>query len=99
MKRHPTTAILITCPTCGLVRMAHDYAAAQARGKAHINLSGHPKVEYSQIVAPERYQGRPGRGEGLNGEHGGSGRRQRHSMEAVWNRISLYEVTARFDSP
>ena len=57
MKRHPTTAILITCPTCGLVRMADDYASAQARGKAHITLSGHPKVEYSQIVAPDRIKG------------------------------------------
>ena len=57
MKRHPTTAILITCPTCGLVRMADDYASAHARGKAHISLSGHPKVEYSQIVAPERIKG------------------------------------------
>ena len=57
MKRHPTTAILITCPTCGLVRMADDYASAQARGKAHISLSGHPKVEYSQIIAPDRIKG------------------------------------------
>ena len=78
MKRHPTTAILITCPTCGLVRMADDYASAQARGKAHISLSGHPKVEYSQDRSAREDQGRTGRGEGLNGEHGGSGRCQRY---------------------
>ena len=40
MERHPTTAILISCPTCGLVRMADDYASAHARGNAHIAFQG-----------------------------------------------------------
>ena len=53
MTHHPTTAVLITCPTCGLVRIADDYDSARARGKAHTSLSGHPKVGYSQIVAPD----------------------------------------------
>lgn len=54
MERHPITAILLTCSTCGLVRMADDYGSAHARGNAHIRLSGHPKITYSQIEAPER---------------------------------------------
>ena len=54
MERHPITAILLTCSTCGLVRMADDYGSAHARGNAHIRMSGHPKIQYSQIEAPER---------------------------------------------
>ena len=57
MERHPITAILLTCSTCGLVRMADDYGSAHARGNAHIRLSGHPKIQYSQIEAPERIKG------------------------------------------
>lgn len=54
MERHPITAILLTCSTCGLVRMADDYGSAHARGNAHIRLSGHPTIKYSQIETPER---------------------------------------------
>jgi hypothetical protein len=54
MERHPITAILLTCSTCGLVRMADDYGSAHARGNAHIRLSGHSKITYRQIEAPER---------------------------------------------
>ena len=43
MERHLTTIILISCPTCGLIRMADNYASAHARGNAHISFSGHPK--------------------------------------------------------
>jgi hypothetical protein len=57
MERHPVTAILLTCSTCGLVRMADDYGSAHARGNAHVRLSGHPKIQYSQIEAPERIRG------------------------------------------
>ena len=57
MERHPATAILLTCSTCGLVRMADDYGSAHARGNAHIRLSGHPHIKYSQIEAPERMNG------------------------------------------
>lgn len=54
MERHPITAILLTCSTCGLVRMADDYGSAHARGNAHIRLSGHPNIKYAQIEAPKR---------------------------------------------
>jgi len=37
--------------------MADDYGSAHARGDAHTRLSGHPKIEYSQIVAPDRIKG------------------------------------------
>ena len=57
MERHLTTAILISCPTCGLIRMADNYASAHARGNAHISFSGHPKIDYSQIDAPDRIKG------------------------------------------
>ncbi len=57
MERHPITAILLTCSTCGLVRMADDYGSAHARGNAHVRLSGHPTIKYSQIEAPERIKG------------------------------------------
>ncbi len=53
MKRHPITAVLLTCP-CGLVRAADDYSAAHARGKAHTSFSGHQALAYSLIEAPER---------------------------------------------
>ncbi len=53
MKRHPITAVLLSCP-CGLVRISDDYAAAHARGKAHTSLSGHQALTYSLIEAPER---------------------------------------------
>ena len=54
MERHPITAIVLSCSTCGLIRMADDYGSAHARGEAHIRLSGHPKIKYSQIETPER---------------------------------------------
>ena len=57
MERHPVTAILLTCSTCGLVRMADDYGSAHARGDAHVRLSGHPKIQYTLIDAPERMRG------------------------------------------
>ena len=57
MERYPVTAILLTCSTCGLIRMADDYSSAYARGNAHIKLSGHSKIQYSQIEAPERIKG------------------------------------------
>jgi hypothetical protein len=37
--------------------MADDYGSAHARGNAHIRLSGHPNIKYSQIEAPERIKG------------------------------------------
>jgi len=57
MERHLVTAVLLTCSTCGLVRMADDYGSAHARGNVHARLSGHAKIEYSQIEAPERIKG------------------------------------------
>jgi hypothetical protein len=57
MERHPVTAILITCSSCDLVRMADDYGSAHARGNAHIRLSGHSTIKYSQVEAPERIKG------------------------------------------
>jgi hypothetical protein len=57
MQRHPITAILLTCSTCGLVRVADDYKSAHARGNAHARLSGHAEIQYSQIEAPERIKG------------------------------------------
>jgi len=78
MERHLTTIILISCPTCRLIRMADNYASAHARGNAHIGFSGHPKIDYSQIDAPDRIKGAVAEAKGINGEHGGSGRRQRY---------------------
>ena len=57
MERHPVTAILLACSTCGLVRMADDYKSAHARGNAHIRLSGHASIKYSLIEAPDRLKG------------------------------------------
>ena len=55
MKYSPTTtAVVVACTACGLVRVADDYSAAHARGKAHTTLSGHHAVTYSQVEAPER---------------------------------------------
>jgi hypothetical protein len=54
MERHPVTAVLLTCSTCDLVRMADDYGSAHARGNAHVRLSGHPKIQYTLIEAPDR---------------------------------------------
>lgn len=53
MVRHPITAILITCSMCGLIRMAHDDGSAQARGKAHSQLSGHTEIKYTLIESPD----------------------------------------------
>ncbi len=49
-----TTAVLLCCTACGLVRVSDDYSAAYARGKAHTSLSGHQALAYSLIEAPER---------------------------------------------
>jgi hypothetical protein len=54
MERHPTTAVLLCCKACGLIRVLENYAAAHARGKAHTSLSGHPHIKYSLIQAPDR---------------------------------------------
>ena len=51
----PQTAVLLCCQTCGLVRVADDAPAAQARGQAHQRFSGgHHQVAYCPIEAPER---------------------------------------------
>ena len=54
MERRPIPAIVISCHTCGLVRIADDYAAAYARASAHIHLSGHHDVQYTAVESPER---------------------------------------------
>jgi len=54
MERHPIPAIVVSCSTCGLIRIADDYAAAHARASAHVHLSGHHDVEYSIIDTPDR---------------------------------------------
>ncbi len=54
MERRPSTAVVLSCAVCGLVRVADDYSAAHARGKAHTSLSGHQRLTYSLIEAPER---------------------------------------------
>jgi hypothetical protein len=54
MERHPIPAVVVSCPTCGLIRIADDYAAAYARASAHVHLSGHHGLEYSAIDTPER---------------------------------------------
>ena len=54
MERHPIPAIVLYCDTCGLVRIADDYAAAHARASAHRSLSGHIRLEYCVVEAPER---------------------------------------------
>lgn len=54
MKRHPTTAVVLSCGDCGLFRVADDYASARARGKAHAALTGHGRLHYSLVDAPDR---------------------------------------------
>lgn len=54
MERHPIPAIVLCCDTCGLVRIADDFAAAHARAAAHRHLSGHVRLEYCVVEAPER---------------------------------------------
>jgi len=54
MERHPIPAIVLCCETCGLVRIADDYAAACARASAHRHLSGHIRLEYCVVEAPEQ---------------------------------------------
>jgi hypothetical protein len=49
-----TTAVLLSCGHCSLVRVSDDYSAAHARGKAHTSLSGHHGLTYTLIDAPER---------------------------------------------
>jgi hypothetical protein len=51
-----TTAVLLSCNACGLVRVRDDYTDAHERGKAHTRLSGHHAIKYSLIEAPERLQ-------------------------------------------
>jgi hypothetical protein len=54
MERRPIPAIVISCHTCGLVRIADDYHAAYARASAHIHLSGHHEIQYTAVESPER---------------------------------------------
>jgi len=54
MERRPIPVIVLCCKTCGLVRIADDYTAAQARATAHTHLSGHRGLEYTVVEAPER---------------------------------------------
>jgi hypothetical protein len=49
-----TTAVLLSCGHCSLVRVSDNYSAAHARGKAHTSLSGHHALTYTVIEAPER---------------------------------------------
>jgi len=56
MEAHPSTAVLLSCPTCGLVRVCDDYTSAHARGAEHTRLSGHQGLKYEVIQAPERLQ-------------------------------------------
>jgi hypothetical protein len=49
-----TTAVLLSCGHCSLVRVSDDYSAAHARWKAHTSLSGHHGLTYTLIDAPER---------------------------------------------
>ncbi len=50
----PATAVLICCTACDLVRIADDYTAAHARGQTHTKFSGHLRLTYAPIRAPER---------------------------------------------
>ena len=54
MERHPIPAVVVSCPSCGLIRIADDYAAAHARASAHVHLSGHHDVGYSVIDTLQR---------------------------------------------
>jgi len=51
-----TTAVLLSCNACGLVRVCDDYTTAHEKGKTHTRLSGHHGIKYSLIEAPERLQ-------------------------------------------
>ena len=54
MERHPIPAIVVSCTTCGLIRIADGYTGAHARASAHVHLSGDHALEYSVIDTPER---------------------------------------------
>lgn len=54
MDRHPTTAVVLSCGDCGLLRVADEYASAQARGQAHAALTGHRRLHYALVDAPDR---------------------------------------------
>ena len=48
------TAVVLTCDTCGLVRVSDDAAAAHARARAHTSVTGHGGLMYEPIESPER---------------------------------------------
>jgi|GEM_PF-2256038 hypothetical protein len=48
------TAVVLTCDTCGLVRVSDNPAAAQARARAHTSVTGHSGLLYECIESPER---------------------------------------------
>jgi hypothetical protein len=54
MECHPITAVVLSCGDCGVFRVADDYDSAQARGTAHVALTGHRRLRYSLVDAPDR---------------------------------------------
>jgi hypothetical protein len=54
MERSPISAVVLSCTTCGFIRIADDHSAAHARAAAHMHLSGHQGMEYSIIESPDR---------------------------------------------
>ena len=53
MERRPAPAIVLSCTTCGFIRIADDPTAARARASAHMHLSGHLGMEYSIVDSPD----------------------------------------------
>ena len=60
MQQSVVTAVVLTCDTCGLVRVSDNpaaaaaAAAAQARARAHTSVTGHSRLLYECIESPER---------------------------------------------
>lgn len=60
MERHPRTAVIISCGECGFMRIADDYASAEARATAHSAVTNHTRVKWKLTEAPDRIKVRPG---------------------------------------
>ena len=54
MERSPLPAVVLSCPTCGFIRIADDQIAAHARASAHMHLSGHQGMEYCLVESRDR---------------------------------------------
>ena len=54
METSPLPAVVISCTTCGFIRIADDQTAAHARAAAHMHLSGHRGMDYCLVESRDR---------------------------------------------